>query len=120
MLNEHEQQAAIQLLKLINKHSNQKITINTNKSIADFLDTIENHNNRTAFNIWSEGYDCTGQSSGAMHHGIISASSFNEACTIWANQNDERKGYFRITNGIPIYWGCQMFDNEVDARKSFG
>lgn len=66
------------------------------------------------YEIWMEGYCCTGQSSTAFLVAKIEANSFQEACDI----------HFK---GDPYYspktlkcWGCRLFDNEADARKSFG
>ncbi|MFF2798109.1 hypothetical protein [Lysinibacillus xylanilyticus] len=68
--------------------------------------------------IWSEGYKATGQSAGAMCHGEAEGETFKEACVEFASTNKRFKEYFdeeRMT-----YWGCRLFDNSVDARKSFG
>jgi hypothetical protein len=76
-----------------------------------------------AYEIWSEGYLCTGMDGipeKATFHGIYYGKNFIEACNSWAKEKKERKKYFRIIDGIPVYWGCTMFDNEKDARKSFG
>lgn len=70
------------------------------------------------YDIWSEGFVATGQSSGAIHHGTAEGKTLKEACINLADQNKEFKEYFneeRMT-----YWGCKLFDNSVDARKSFG
>jgi len=43
--------------------------------------------------------------------------NFAEACAVW-NREKGHPGYFdpeRLT-----YWGCRFFDNEHNARKSFG
>lgn len=70
------------------------------------------------YEIWSEGYAATGQRSKAMFHTTIEASSFNEACDLLAVRNQEfRKFYDPHTL---TYWGCKLFDNEIDARKLFG
>lgn len=29
-------------------------------------------------------------------------------------------GTLRLFNGHPMIWACRLFDNEADARKSFG
>ena len=80
--------------------------------------------------IWSEGYSIQGGSGKAHLVAVYEADSFNEAVekynkTVIINQNrrsgsgwrklkaDYRDGFWRI-------WGCRLFDNEADARKSFG
>lgn len=70
------------------------------------------------FDIWSEGYVATGQSSGATLLGYAKGEDFVQACVNLAKQDREFASYFdkdRMT-----YWGCRLFDNSSDARKSFG
>jgi NAD+ synthase len=67
------------------------------------------------FEIWSEGYrSTTGESRKATFHGRMKAESFSGACK-------------KLFDGIALYvsdsntyWGCKLFDNEQEARKSFG
>ena len=68
----------------------------------------------TTFEIWSEGYAVMEGRGTAHHHGNIEANSFKEACDIFFN-NNKLYNPERLT-----YWGCKLFDNETDARKSFG
>ncbi len=70
------------------------------------------------FEIWSEGYAATGDSGSAHFHGTAIGENFKDACISFSNSNSEFKEYFdpsRMT-----YWGCELFDNEIEARKSFG
>lgn len=70
------------------------------------------------FEIWSEGYAATGEAGPATFHGIYGGLDFKDACTNYAKLDKAFARYFnpdRMT-----YWGCSLFDNEVDARKSFG
>jgi hypothetical protein len=70
--------------------------------------------------IWSEGFAVTGQASPATHHGNYSGATFLDACKAWAATTEDPK-LFKIDNGgFPSYWGCRLYDNETDARKSFG
>ena len=71
-------------------------------------------NKEKSFDIWSEGFAITGGSSGAHYHGTTSASSFKEACDKYF-KGDSLYDSERMT-----YWGCRLFDNSSDARKSFG
>jgi hypothetical protein len=68
-----------------------------------------------SYNIWSEGYSATGQSSGAvcLDRGVL-ADTFDEACIV-ALYGDP---YFN-ENSL-TYWGCKLYDNEYEARGSFG
>ena len=70
------------------------------------------------FYIWCEGFQATGQSAGAMLLGYGKGKNLKEACFDLAEKDREFKYYFdeeRMT-----YWGCRLFDNVDDARKSFG
>ena len=66
------------------------------------------------YEIWSEGYAATGESAPAHLHGKQEAESFFEACLIFF------KGSYLFNVDRMTYWGCRLFDNETDARKSFG
>ncbi len=68
--------------------------------------------------IWSEGYAVTGQAGKAHLHGETEAETFNDACLTLAKRDGKFAKYFdpqRMT-----FWGCRLFDNEAEARKSFG
>lgn len=66
--------------------------------------------------LWVEGYAATGQSSRAEYLGTFEGVDFKDAVramkfTIGDNTVD-------IENCT--WWGCRIFDNEEDARRSFG
>lgn len=68
--------------------------------------------------IWAEGYNATGQRSGAIYLGSGTGKNFKEACLHFARMAPDFNKHFdaeRMT-----YWGCKLFDNEADARKSYG
>ncbi|MBQ1668392.1 MAG: hypothetical protein II063_10510 [Prevotella sp.] len=82
------------------------------------------------YTVWVEGYVATGERSTAHCLGTIEADNFIEAAKkLWrenylpAYEGDPHTAddYFSINKkGIPCIWGRRCFDNEVDARKSFG
>jgi len=71
--------------------------------------------------VWSEGYRATGESAGANLEGKVEAETWPEACRkacVDSGRWKEQPGGFdakRLT-----VWGCRLFDNEADARRSFG
>lgn len=69
------------------------------------------------FTVWSEGYSCTGQHSGAQNHGEWQGETFADACQAWADSTSNPELFVREQL---TYWGCRLFDNETDARKAFG
>ena len=78
------------------------------------------------FQIWSEGFRATGESQGAFFHGTSEGENFKEAVENFANTFPDFKKYYDVRINTKTgeeylsYWGCQLFDNEQDARKSFG
>jgi len=77
------------------------------------------------FEVWTEGYAATGQSSSAIFHGEIMAETFNEACIKILGDSldkdpEQPDGYRHDSGGNMSVWGCRCCDNKNDARKSFG
>lgn len=66
--------------------------------------------------IWMEGYACTGHESGAELVGTAEGETFRDAVFAHyaANPNPD------FNSGQLTVWGCRLFDNEAAARKSFG
>lgn len=71
------------------------------------------------WSVWTEGYAATGQSSPAEFRGEFMAATFEEACLKWVATLDA-EGQRCYNKDKNTFWGCRLFDNEVDARKSFG
>lgn len=71
--------------------------------------------------VWVEGLKATGQSSDANFCGFWPGETFVDACRNYANSLPaEEANLFEVRNGKPTFWACKFFDNETDARKSFG
>lgn len=72
--------------------------------------------------VWTEGYIATGEHATATYHGCCLAESFIEACERLVDNLDRNDdGTLRMYKpGHPQVWACSCFDNEKDARKSFG
>ncbi|MBR2388239.1 MAG: hypothetical protein IKB02_05670 [Clostridia bacterium] len=68
--------------------------------------------------LWIEGYAATGESSTAKFLGFYKASTLKEAVTEWLKENPQEEKYVNMER--LSYWGCRFFDNETEARKSFG
>ena len=67
--------------------------------------------------VWMEGYACTGERNAARFMGMYLGATFEDACNVWAKEGDNEKYY---KNNPPRYWGCKLFNNEMEARKNFG
>lgn len=71
------------------------------------------------FEVWTEGYACTGQSAKAQYRGKFRGETFKDAVIAFRDTlSKERAAYINI-EGLTD-WGCRFFDNETDARKAFG
>lgn len=85
------------------------------------------------YDIWIEGYhiepDCNGHPVKAkLIKCGVKGKNFFDACKNWASlYPEEVKGYggLEFTEYLdgtiwPTCWCCRLFDNETDARKSYG
>lgn len=73
------------------------------------------------FEIWIEGYVVPECHAKAEMLGTQEAETFIQACDLFVENHPKYKGSYRKgKDGNPIYWGCRLFDNEIDARKAFG
>ena len=68
--------------------------------------------------VWCEGFSATGQSGPATFWGSTLARDFPEACKKLAVQKPKFKDYFDPEH--MTWWGCRLYDNATDARRSFG
>ena len=70
------------------------------------------------YNIWSEGFIVMEARDGASCMGKSKGRNFREACKNFMKHHDPKNEYYDSKNNT--YWGCKLFDNETDARASFG
>ncbi len=71
-----------------------------------------------SYEIWSEGWALTGESARAHRLGVMEGEDFKDACLKMAKKMGVK---FQVDDkGNVFNWGCQLFDNEKDARESFG
>lgn len=73
------------------------------------------------YKVWLEGYVCTGQRAGAEYLGEFEGTSFEDAClkASLAKFGPKETANFYDTNRN-TFWGCHFYNNESDARKTFG
>ncbi len=70
------------------------------------------------YRVWSEGFAAQGNSATAQLFGETTANSLKEAVEKLLELKEWNMDLYdpnRLT-----YWGCKFYDNEIDARKSFG
>jgi hypothetical protein len=70
------------------------------------------------FEIWSEGYQATGESGKAVRHGSAKGKTFNDACAALAEEDESFSKFF--DPGRLTYWGCRLFDSRTKAAERFG
>ena len=71
--------------------------------------------------VWREGYSAQSNSDTAILVAIVrSAITFEEAIQYLKKNTENGSGIYEWKDGTHVIWGCRLFDNEQDARKSFG
>lgn len=74
--------------------------------------------------LWIEGYATNGERSRAFVIGDFDAVAIDEAVQQFLDSPEyspDKYGHHRLDEeGSHLLWGRQIFDNEDDARKSFG
>lgn len=73
-----------------------------------------------SFEIWSEGFADSRQICNAAYLGCAEGETFREACINFMETDKKHKQLRYFNKDTMTFWGCRLFDNEVDARKSFG
>lgn len=84
------------------------------------------------FDIWVEGYAATGEHGTAFKIGAGEGETFDEAVKDYMSKAENHgieenkrnryisdEAYEKRSSNWSI-WACNLFDNESDARKSFG
>lgn len=70
------------------------------------------------FYVWIEGFAATGESQTAQFLGSFEGETFINACKkAMVEKEWDMSCYDENKN---TYWACQFFDNEKEARASFG
>lgn len=72
------------------------------------------------FEIWTEGYAATGEHQPASKMGEAEGETFRDAVLKFMENYSPRKRRDDFNAERLTYWGCRLFDNEADARKSNG
>jgi len=72
------------------------------------------------FTLWEEGYACTGEHGSANYLGKWQGENFMDAylAMVKAKYGNPPPNWIHLDK--PCIWGCNVYDNERDARKSFG
>jgi hypothetical protein len=72
------------------------------------------------YEIWRTGFSITGNSEPACFIGFSYGDTFEEACKNYQDEITGKKLDLDAHYPFPAIWGCRLYDNEADARKSFG
>ena len=91
-----------------------KLAISTNRDM--FVPYIPKDFKEREFNIWCEGYSCTGESGTHWYVGCSKGRTFEDACYRYF-ESYPNEDYDKRNNSI---WGCRLYDNEKDSASAFG
>lgn len=72
------------------------------------------------WSLWTEGYVVTGNNNGATFHGSWEGETFEDAVRNFQNSIEDERSRDLVDLERMSWWGCRFFDNERDARLSFG
>lgn len=72
------------------------------------------------YEIWSEGYAASGDRGTAIFFGKEEGATFQEACDKFFAEYKKEESIKNYDPKRLTYWACRLYDNETDARKSFG
>lgn len=70
--------------------------------------------------LWMEGFAATGESGTAQYIGTYNAKDLDDAVKQYMEVRPNSVHWDRFGRGRHAIWACEIFDNEADARKSFG
>lgn len=73
--------------------------------------------------IWIEGYLASGMDgipAPARLLGRVDAPTFSAACDQLCSPAEWQKDNGNYNSARGTVWGCRLFGNEADARRSFG
>ena len=73
----------------------------------------------TVHQVWAEGYRASGDRADATFLGTARAASFRGAVDIIRDKS-ETPDLYTFKGDRCFLWGCELFDNEADARRRFG
>lgn len=93
-----------------------KISSNKKSKSASYGKTVGL--NLKDYSIWCEGFRASGEIATATFWGVSQGEDFHDACKRFVETNASYSQNYDSEGNS--YWGCRLFDNEQDARKSFG
>jgi len=70
--------------------------------------------------LWMEGFAATGESGTAQCLGTYKATNLDDAVRQYMEVRPNSIDWDRFGRGRHAIWSCEIFDNEEEARKSFG
>lgn len=98
------------------KYCKSEFYLDIDTNTRNYKFTLANNGVRI-YEIWSEGFVTTGNSSTARLLGKAQGATFDKAVHRLSLEEGFKVEY---KDGKPYVWGCQLFDNEHDARLTFG
>ena len=75
---------------------------------------------RRSISLWMEGFAATGERQGASMIGTYEAVDLDDAVKQYMETHKGDVDWDSFGRGRHAIWACEIFDNEAEARKSFG
>lgn len=72
------------------------------------------------YEVWSEGYAATGESSSASYHGTWKGETFRDAVAAFRDSITDEDTRRCIDLNRMTFWGCRFFDNRDEAEALYG
>lgn len=72
------------------------------------------------YEIWSEGYQSSPDRGDATFIGVASGDSFDEAVQAYKDAHPDEAHYMVRHPFGWTYWACRLYDNEAQARITYG
>ncbi len=91
-----------------------KLSISTNRDM--FVPYIPKDYKVKEYEIWCEGYLCTGASGKHRYIGKSKGRTFEDACYRYFKKHPD-ESYNRRSNTI---WGCKLYRSERESASTFG
>lgn len=77
-------------------------------------------NKKKTIDLWTEGYHVQEGLCPARFCGTFECDTLKEAIIMYKETLTDPYSISCIDVEDESFWGCKFFDNEADARKSFG
>jgi hypothetical protein len=90
------------------------------KRMLDDFQDIFGPGVKQVFEVWTEGFNDSGNQQGAMFHGRYSGETFEDALVAFKASIEDKRSRNLVNLRTRSYWGCRFFDNGAEAKVKYG